>query len=418
MTSRERVRKLFRGETDGGMVIDFGGMPSDGISAVAYAKLLRLLGLENRPVKVYDIFQQLAKPDLDVVNRLGGDFILAHRMRPRFGISCKDWIPGALTDGTPCLVPAEFHPTENEDGSKSIFWNGRLFARMPHGGLYFDQIYHPLEAAESPGDLAGFHPDELREDEVNFIADEVEALYETTDKAIVYATGISIFEQGQRDFGFESYYCNLAAEPELMSAYAEKLTEAALRGLTAVLGRVGGKLDVVQFFDDLGTQKSLQISPEMYRALIKPWHTKLFSAVHALCPHIKVLLHSCGAIFELIPDLLESGVDLLNPVQISADGMDPVRLKAAYGDRLVFWGGGADMQGFAANASISETRAHVRGLVEAFARGGNYIFSQVHNFQHDIPPEKILAIFETALEFKAGYAAASAANQVVKEWHL
>lgn len=400
MKSRERVRRLLLGEKLDGIVIDFGGMPSDGISAVAYARLVRQLGLPERKVHVYDIFQQLAYPDLDVVERMGGDFVLAHRMRMRFGISCREWKDGYLTDGTPCLVPSELNPVIDDKGNRTILTDGRPTARMPAGGFYYDLIAHPLADCMAVDELADFRPERFQEDEVDYIADEVDRLYTETDKAIVFAFGGSIFEQGQRDFGFENFYCNLLLEPELMHAYFQKLTDAYLDSLGRLLPRINGKADVVHFFDDLGTQIGLQVAPETYRDLIKPYHTQLFQFLHTRFPEIRVLFHCCGAIFDLIGDLAEAGVDLLNPIQVSAIGMEPQLLYDTYGQRLVFWGGGADMQNFVENNTPDAIRRHVAELVGIFRQSGRYIFSQIHNIQWDVPIEKVLAIYETANQFK------------------
>lgn len=399
MNSREKVRRLFAGEKVPGMVIDFGGMYSDGISAVAYAKLLEYLGMRET-IKVFDISQQLAAPSLAITERMGGDFMLAYRMRLRFGISCRRWKEDVLADGTGCLVPSELEPNVDDKGNKDLYVNGELMARMPEGGFYYDQVGHPLKDAEEPEDLENFQADYFREDETEFIVQEVEDLYNNTDKAIVFGFGGSIFEQGQLDFNYENFYYNLAAEKKLMHAYFQKITDAYMYNLKEVLTRAGDKIDAIHFRDDLGTQNSLQISRSMYREMIKPYHRRMFEYVHSYFPNIRILLHSCGAISELIPDLIDAGVDLLNPVQISASNMVPGELKKEFGDRLIFWGGGADMQQFVVNHDVEEIRQHVEQLIRIFNQDGNYIFSQIHNFQHDIPPEKILAIFDTARKFK------------------
>mgnify|MGYP004569535603 FL=1 len=401
MTSREKVRKLFRHEPTDGIVIDFGCMPSDGMSAFTYAKLVQALGLPPRPARIYDIFQQIVAPDLDVINAMGGDFVMAHRMRVRFGISCREWKQDVLANGSPCLVPGELAPELQPDGSKVIYVDGKPFARMPAGGFYYDQIAHPLESCEELDDLADYEPYRMPPDEIDYICQEVEDLYANTDKGIVFGFGGSIFEQGQRDFNFENFYYNIMEEKELMHLYFRKTTDAYLYNLHEVLSRVGDKIDVVSFFDDLGTQTSLQLSPALYREMIKPYQAELYAAVHSHCPHGMVLLHCCGAIFDAIPDLIDAGVDMLNPVQISARGMDPERLKETFGKEIIFWGGGADLQQFVQKTEdLDAIRAHVEQLIEIFEQNGNYVFSQIHNFQHDVPVEKILAIYEVAKAHK------------------
>jgi len=401
MTSRERVRKYLKGELSDGIVISCGALPTDGISAFAYAKLLRHLGLEQIPVKVYDLFQFLAEIDPQVIDVLGGDFVQTHRMRYRFQISREEWREGVLPDGTPCRFPSEFVPVVDEKGNSTIYVEGVPFARMPGNGLYFDQIAHPLGGVTERRELRNCHPaTPMDGDEIDFVVKDIERLYTFTDKSIVMIFGGSIFEQGQRDFGHEDFYCNLATEPAFMHAYFQKVLEANTYNLKGILDRASDNVDVVHFFDDIGSQFSLQISPQMYREMIKPYHRQQCQFIHENYPNIKVLMHCCGAIFDLIPDFIEIGVDLLNPVQISAAGMDPGDLKDTYGERIMFWGGGADTQNFDQYETVDDVRRHVDGLVKVFSKGGGYVFSQVHNFQSDVAPEKILAVYETAMKYK------------------
>ncbi len=401
MTSRERVRKYLKGELSDGIVISCGALPTDGISAFAYAKLLRYLGMEQTPIKVYDLFQFLAEIDTQVIDILGGDFVQTHRMRYRFQISRKEWIEDVLPDGTPCLFPSEFAPVVDEKGNSTIYVQGVPFARIPENGLYFDQIAHPLNGVTEISELRNCHPaTPMDGEEIDFIVNDIERLYTSTDKSIVMIFGGSIFEQGQRDFGHEDFYCNLADEPELIHAYFKKVVDANIYNLKNILDRASDKVDVVHFFDDIGTQLSLQISPKMYREIVKPYHKQQCQFIHESYPNIKVLMHCCGAIFDLIPDYIEIGVDLLNPVQISAAGMDPQRLKDTYGERIMFWGGGADTQNFDRYETVDNVKRHVDGLVKVFSKGGGYVFSQVHNFQSDVVPEKILAVYETAAKYK------------------
>ena len=401
MTSREKVRRMFRGEQVEGMVIDAGGMYSDGFSAEAYANLLDALGMPDGEIKIFDVSQQIAAPSLEVVNALGGDFMLAYRMRKAFHISCRKWKEDRLPNGRVCLVPSELNPVVDERGNKNIYVNGVLTGRMPKNGHYYDYILHPLADAASVEDLRDFEAERFGDDEVAFMVEEVRSLFQNTDKAIVLGFGGSIFEQGQTDFGFENFYMNLLSEPELMHCYFQQLTEAYLDSLKRILDQCGDMVDIIHFRDDLGTQEAPQISPETYRTMIKPYHQRMFRFVHENYPNVRCLLHSCGAIFDLIPDLIDAGVDALNPVQLSAKGMDADRLKAAYGERLVFWGGGADLQQFVPNHTVEEIREHVVKNIRALRGRGNYVFTQIHNFQYDVPPEKICAIYAAAREFAA-----------------
>jgi uroporphyrinogen decarboxylase len=401
MTSRERVRKILAGNGGNDFAISVGGMPSDGMSAYAYKNLLTYLKMEDKPIQVYDLFQFLAKIDIDVINALGGDFIPVNRMRYRFDISCKEWRKGTLNDGTPCWYPYEFTPRIQEDGSKIIDMDEKPYARMPKDGLYFDIIRHPLEGVDEISDLRLTPPAvPMDEEEVEYTVGEIEKAYVNTDKSIVLIYGAWLFEQGQRDFNFEEFYCNLAMEKELMHAYFQLLVDVYIDNLGKILSRAGDKIDVIHFADDLGTQKNLQISVPMYREMIKPYAKQMFDYIHQNYPHIKILFHSCGAIFDMIPEFIDVGVDLLNPVQISAKGMNPERLVKEYGKDIMFWGGGASTQNFPQMESTEELERHVQELVEIFGQSGNYIFTQIHNFQADVPPEWIVTIYETAKKYR------------------
>ncbi len=202
--------------------------------------------------------------------------------------------------------------------------------------------------------------------------------------------------------GFEDFYYNLAAEKEMIHYWAGALTDAYCVMLDRILDRIGKYIDIALFGgDDLGTQQSTQLSVDMYREMIKPYHKKIYQFVHKKNPSVKVGLHCCGAIRTLMPELIDAGVQVLNPIQISAKNMNPRELKEEFGKDLVFWGGGADMQGFV-NAT-SDPKAiydHVRELIDIFAPGGNFIFAPVHNILDNVAPEKVLAIFQAALDYR------------------
>jgi uroporphyrinogen decarboxylase len=191
---------------------------------------------------------------------------------------------------------------------------------------------------------------------------------------------------------------DLALEPKLAHALAQKLADHAVANLERYLDAVGDYIQIIQMGDDLGTQRGPQMSPAMYWEFIKPRHRQIYQYVKAHS-NLYVFLHSCGSIYALIPYLIEAGVDILNPVQISAVAMDPTRLKREFGRDLVFWGGGADTQHVLPDAKPEEVRQHVRELIEIFAPGGGFVFCQVHNIQANVPPANVVAMFEAALEF-------------------
>lgn len=399
MTSRERIIHAINHEKYDGLAIDFGAMRSTGINAMAYNKLVKYLGYDECAC-VYDIFQQLALPSKRVVDRMGGDVMQIHRLRPAFGIDIKSFKEATLQDGSKCTVPANYEPVRNEKGDLDLLdKDGRAIARMPQNGFYFDQIVHRFAEVTDVSQFTDADFPTVSDEELDFMEKQALDIYENTDKAILLCFGGNIFEQGQLDFGYEQFFVNIAIEKELMHEYFSRLAKAYLIDLEKILSRIGKYVNVIQFGDDLGTQLAPQISVDMYREMIMPYHKVQYCFVKEHYPDVKVFLHSCGAIFKLIPSLIEAGVQILNPVQISADGMDPVTIKEEFGKSLVFWGGGADMQRFVQTSEPEQISAHVKGLIDIWnSDGTGFVFTQVHNIQYDVPPQKVCAIYDTALK--------------------
>ncbi len=395
MTHRERILCTLSHHEPDRMAIDFGGMRSTGITALAYNRLRKHLGLPITNTKLYDLMQQLAEPELDILERFGGDVIQLHRLHPSFGVPIDRWKPGTLSDGSPCLEPEDFNPVRLADGSLEVRENGRVIARMPAGGYWYDQVYHPLATAETLTEIEAFQFGTISQREQEYLRQESKRLYEQTDYAILGEFGGNLFEAGHGDFGYERFLELLLYDRELVECYLDRLVANHLKNLRLYLDAVGDCIQVIQFGDDLGTQEALQMSPKMYREIFKPRHAKLFQYAHE---HSKaaVFLHSCGAIYDVIPDLIEIGVDVLNPVQISSPNMQPEKLKKEFGDKLVFWGGGCDTQYFLPRASLTELQKHISENIKVFAKGGGYVFNQVHNIQSDITPERVVALYQTA----------------------
>lgn len=395
MTGRERVSAALAHRQTDRVPIDLGGTLSSGIHIEAYSKLLRWLG-SDADARIMDLFQFLAWPDADVCDRFHSDVRMLCRLYPRFQIPVDSFRPYVTERGTRCLAPQEFHPVKAADGSLLLWDADGVIAKMPEGGLYFEICRHEHAFYEQESDLPRIQFARFSEKELAYLKSEAERLYHDTSCAIVGAFGGSILESCQRSLGFEKCMMDLILSPSAMQAYIEKLTQAHLENLEAYLNAVGQWIQVIQFSDDLGSQSSLLLSPDTYRQMIKPYHRQLYQYVKKRYPNIKVLLHSCGAIYPLLGDLIEAGVDAVNPVQISAAGMQPERLKREYGAQLTFWGGGADMQGLQALGGLNEIRAHVQRNIEIFSKGGGFVFAPVHNIQADVTPEQIAAIYQAA----------------------
>jgi uroporphyrinogen decarboxylase len=394
MNSRERILTALRHQEPDRVPIDLGAMRSTGITALAYRRLKEHLGIAEGDIYVYDTGQQLAVVESPILDLFDLDVM------PLDLDQLLGWQPYTLPDGHPARIVAGFTTETAPDGSVYQLEDGRRVRYRPPTGLYFDRIYYPLAEATTPADLDPFPLRSYSDDELLLLRNRACHLYENTDYAIMGNFGGSILEAGQDLRGWEQFMIDLAQGGPFLEAFLEKLTEVHLANLARYLDAVGPYIQIIVMVDDLGTQHGLQISPQMYRRWIKPCHSRIYGHVRQHYPQVYVFLHSCGGIYPLIPDLIEAGVQILNPVQISAAGMDPARLKREFGADLTFWGGGCDTQHTLPHGTPQEVAAEVKRLLDIFAPGGGYVFNQVHNIQADVPPENIVAMLEAA---RGGY---------------
>ena len=303
-----------------------------------------------------------------------------------------------MFDGTPVEVPGGFEPVVEDNGDLLLMDDGDPVARMPKDGFYFDRVDKYPGAAHV--DLDGYEPPRLTDAEVEHYRAHAEALYQNTDFAIVAPMGppYELF-YGLGTGDFENWMITLASEPDYVSALYEKLVDAWLDNLRRFVDAVGDRVQILQVNDDFGTQHSLFLSVEMYRNQIMPYYKRGLDWVHENTD-MRVLLHSDGAIFPLISSLIETGFDILNPVQTSANGMDAQRLKDEFGDRLSFWGGSLDCQKTLPYGTSEEGVREVQEHLRVFAPGGGYVFASVHNIQANVPPENVIAMYDTALAYE------------------
>jgi uroporphyrinogen decarboxylase len=409
MTSRERVCAALRHEETDRAPIDFGGMRSTGIMAMAYNRLKAHLGLEEETL-VYDVIQQLAQPSDALLDRFHVDVVDLGRA---FLTSPEDWSDWTLPDGTMGKVPTYFHPVSDGKGGRQVVADdGTVFGRMPVGAYHLSQCYWPLASLESPdriGDLSEHakkvtwmtlpspprHLDVMTEEGFAALRDTARRFSQSTDRAIMVAFGGNFLEGGQFLCGMARFLEMLAGEPKLAHALLDQLLQWYMQVLPRFLEAVGPHVQLIQVGDDLGTQQGPQMSPAMYRRFIRPRHRVLYSYIR---DHFDgfLFLHSCGGIRPLLPDLIEVGVQIVNPVQTSAKGMDPVELKREFGRDLTFWGGGCETQTVLRQGTPEEVAAQVRERVRIFSQGGGYVFNQVHNVLSDVPPENVVAMYEAA----------------------
>jgi len=404
MTSRERVLASLNHTQPDSVPIDCSGHRSSGISAIAYARLRRHLGLPERTIRVYDIIQQLAILDDDVLNLFGIDTVELGRA---FALEDRYWTDWTLPDGTPCQVPAWMPPEREHNRWVIRSTSGRVLAQMPDGALYFEQAYWPFvdqppdhsrlsEAfAESMWTAIASPPGPITSgpDGQALLKARAQHLRAHTDRAILGLFGGNLLECGQFVYRNDHFLELMAADPAATHDFLDRLVELHLGNLERFLAAVGPSIDVIVFGDDLGMQTGPQMSPAMYRKYFKPRHALLWNRAKALA-NVKVMLHCCGGVRELLADLIEAGLDAINPVQISCTGMDAATLKADFGRDLTFWGGGCDTQFELAKGTPDSIREHVRHQVRILQQGGGFVFQQVHNIMADVPPQNIVAMFD------------------------
>jgi uroporphyrinogen decarboxylase len=397
MTSRERVLKAIRHEEPDRLPIDLGGMASTGIMAIAYARLKQHLGIAEGEIRLFDVPQQLAEVEPDILSRFGVDVISLGNSLGQLPV--EYWKPWRLPDGTICQIPAsvDIYP-DPENGGWLIREYGIPMQRMSPNSIYFSEVFHPLAELTSSEELKLVPRPVMSDDDLKFLEIRAKALYENTDFAIIANFGGNIVETGNSLRGFSRFMMDLAQGETFVEDLIGGIVETQFANLSLYLEAVGKYVQIIQFGDDLGMQDRPLMSRNMYQKYFMPGHQKLFQHVHQHS-NCSVFLHSCGSISPLIPDLITAGIDILNPVQTSAKNMDPQQLKSQYGDKLTFWGGGCDTQHVLSIATPDEVAHHVSERINIFAPGGGFVFNPIHNIQADVPPENIVSMFDTALEF-------------------
>ena len=395
MTSRERVLRAINHEQPDRMPIDFGGMRSTGIMAVAYNKLKQHLGITSGRTRVFDTMQQLAEVELPILERFHIDVVYVENS---FGRHEDWWKPWTLPDGSPAYVPKSFDPESDGDGGYvTRDAQGHVTMRAPRGCLYFEPVYRELAHVASIAEIEEWELTPISEEYLDTIHERAGWIYENTDYAILGGFGGNVLETGQLFLrGWDQFMMDMAADPDFTHFLLDKVVEGHLRNLKRYLEALGDYIQIIQMGDDLGTQSAPQLSLGMYREFIKPRHRLIYQWVHDHYPNVHVFLHSCGSVYDLIPEFIEEGVEILNPVQTSAAKMDPRRLKKEFGDRMTFWGGGCDTQTVLPNASPEEIEEHVRERVAILKPGGGYVLNQVHNVQSNVPPENVTAMLDAA----------------------
>ena len=382
-SGRHRVEQALRHQESDRIPLDIGGTRVSGIHVQAYRHYRAGLGLAPSEPELQIRYLQLPRVEEDFRCLLGVDLESAD---PNTAVRETE----IMADG---LGGARY----------TDMW--RCGWTMPKDGAYFDLSVFPLAQAESPKDLERFDwPPGDDPAMLSRMAEQAREAHDGHQRAIVLGrTCPGIFEMLSVLSGYQKAMMDLAANPSLSEGIMDKVLEHKVAYYSAAIAELlsaGVESFIISESDDLGSQSGLLISPDMYRGLVKPRHTRLFETIRQCSGgRAAVELHCCGAIREILPDLIESGVEVLNPVQVSAAGMDTAELKKRYGDSIVFHGGGVDSQATLPYGTTAQVREEVRRRIEELAPGGGFIFTPVHSIQHDVPFENFMAMIETFYEY-------------------
>jgi len=398
MTPRQRILTTLERKEPDRLPIDFGGTDCSSIHVIAYDKLRKKAGIEPRPIRLGCMMQQVAEVDSELLDYFGSDAQGLY-FHPR---QWRQWESGY---GFPVEVAARWQPENLPDGSTVMRdAAGIVQSRRTAGGLYFDPQDFALTRIEDPAEIAQYAALFERRDWPAVLDESVEeyaarakAAYQATDRAVAALWQNHYLQTGQVMRGYEQFMIDLLADEAMVRGLLDRLHDVYMDRTRAFLDALGDWLDIVFLTDDLGTQQGPLIGPALYRKLIKPYWAEQIALIKLYGK--KVIMHACGAVSDFIPDLIEMGVDALNPVQISAAGMAPERLKREFGADIAFWGGGVNTQGTLDIGTPQQVRDEVRRNIETFAKGGGYVFTQVHNIQANVPPENILVAYEAAREY-------------------
>ena len=403
MNSRDRILLSLNHREADKVPIDLGSSTVTGISAIAYNNLKKHLNISG-PTRVFDVVQQLANVDMEIINLLGVDALDINRL----STENNDWYEVSLADGSKAEYPSWFRPVKAEDGSwYTIDNDGTVLSRMPKGAAFFDQAFFPYQS-EYPENLKGLkdamkkiswivhshssnlNSAELREGLVN--------LKQSTNKAFVMSGGVKILELCFFIRRMDNLLMDLLMNQDKLSEVLDILVDMHLAGLEKKCSTIGDIVDVIRFGDDLGMTTGPFMDLDTFRKLFKPRYKILCDYVKSHS-NMKIFMHSCGSMKQFIPDLIEVGFDILNPVQTNCYEMDLLKLKKEFGKDLTFWGGGVDTASVLNQATPEEVRKDVLTRCEILSKDGGFVFAPIHNILSEVPPQNIMAAYNAVKEF-------------------
>jgi len=378
MNPRQRVKLALDHKEPDRIPIDLGATIVSSITKSSYIPLKKYLGIPIEEIKMLDYVQQLPYVDEALMQRFGVDFRMVQ-------------LPAATAPGLKVFEEGNYYAFIDRWGSK---------LHMPkEGGYYFDWVDFPIKefTMEALDQYSWPRPDP--KEYILQLGEQAKFLYENTDYALVGSAviGGGIFEQPARTMGMQNFLMTLAADLKFADRLMDQITDIYIESCNNYLDEVGQYIQVFTYWDDVNTQNGWLINPDTYRKMIKPKQRRLVDAIKKKTD-AKLFFHGCGATFDLIPDLIDLGFDILNPVQVSARGMDTKRLKQTYGQDITFWGG-VDTQRVLPFQTPAEVIDEVKRRIDDLAPGGGFVFAAVHNIQAQVPPENVVTAFDTALEY-------------------
>lgn len=379
--------------------IDFGGSDVSTIMIGPYKKLAARLGIDPNPIYMPYPYGGTVDVKPEIAEALGSDT----RHVPYYPAS---WKQGEAYDKTSVKVPQNYSPKENPDGSLVLLdANGREIFKRPPGGQFFFKICYELEGYTTVGEITKAFKSMRYSDRPSYsdmslkdLENHTAKIREKDSKALVGGFCGHIFQAALEMRGFEAFLLDLVSNPKVAEAILENITNNHIMEFEEYASTVGTKLDIIQILDDLGTQSSLWMNPEMYRKMIKPHHKRFFEHIKKTCD-ASLMMHSDGAISQIIPDFIEIGVDILNPVQYTAAGMNLSKIKKTFGKDLTLWGGGIDTQSILPFKSPEEVREEVKRNLDILSPDGGFVFATVHNILDGVPSENIEAAFNAVLDY-------------------
>lgn len=415
MNSRERLKKAINHEQPDRIPVDFGSNAVTGMHVLIVEQLRDYYGLEKHPVKAIEPYQMLGEIEDDLLDALGVDVIGLWGRENMFGIAQENWKPFKTFWGQEILVPGDFNTTLDEKGDLLIHPKGDFSvaagARMPRSGYFFDAVIR-----QEPFDEAKLNPEDNLEEFNYFTKDDLDYWKAQIDRVSVSDRGVVAnfggtalgdialvpgmnmkHPKGIRDIS--EWYMSTLMRPDYLHQVFDRQTDIAVENLKRVYSVVGEKVDVVFICGtDFGTQDSTFCSSETFDELYAPYYRKMNYWIHANTGW-KTFKHCCGAVEPFMKNFIAAGFDIINPVQISAAGMDPKHLKKEYGDHLVFWGGGVDTQKTLPFGTPDEVKEEVKRSLEVFSRKGGFVFNTVHNIQANVPLKNVVAMIEELKNF-------------------